>query len=218
MGNYIVKKGDTLISIAASKGFRDWRSIWEHRLNDDLRRRRDNPQVLADGDQLFIPEKEPRPFVCETEHKHRFQLKAQPCVLVIYLRDELGEPFANRAYELTVEGRKYAGVTLHDGRVVQEIKPSDRTGSLELHRDPNDPKDTPVWKLTLGGLEPPDTVAGVQGRLKNLGYGVKAVSGTLDDSTRIAVKELQRALGREQPTGEIDEQTWRALAAAHDRT
>jgi Putative peptidoglycan binding domain len=217
MGTYTVKKGDTLISIAAEKGFRDWRSIWDHRGNDALRDKRDDPQVLADGDELFIPEKAPRPFSCETEQKHRFQLKPQPCVLCIYLRDELGEPFADRRYELTVEGRRYEGVTLHDGRVVQQIKPTDKTGELKLYRDPSDPKDTPTWKIQLGGLDPPGSVGGAQGRLKNLGYGVLSVSGSMDESTRAALKQFQSTIGYDPPTGELDERTWQALAAAHDR-
>jgi N-acetylmuramoyl-L-alanine amidase len=217
MPTYTVKQGDSMISIAHDQGFRDWRSIWDDRGNAALREQRSDPQVLLQGDVVFVPAKEPRAFSCDTEKRHRFQLKPQPCVFCVFLRDEQEVPYAGHRYTLTIEGRKMDGVTSSDGRVLHPIKPTDRAGELKLWRDKDDESDVCVWPVRVGGLDPIDSVSGVQGRLNNLGYRVGAVDGTLNPATRQALKEFQRSLGRTDPTGEIDDATRSALASRHDR-
>lgn len=217
MASYTVKQGDSLISIAHDKGFRDWRSIWDHRGNAALREQRIDPQVLLAGDEVFIPEKEPRSFSCDTEKRHRFQLKAQPCVFCVYLRDEMEAPYAGHRYALTIEGRKMEGVTSSEGRVFHPIRPTDRRGQLELWRNKDDPSDVCVWPVRVGGLDPIDSISGVQGRLNNLGYRAGAADGTLNEATRQALKDFQGSLGRTDPTGDLDDATRAALASRHDR-
>jgi hypothetical protein len=217
MAIHTVKKGETLISIAHDAGFRDWHAIWDHRNNADLRAKRPDPQVLREGDALYVPERMPRRFVCQTEERHRFRLRPEPCLFCVYLRDEVGTPFAGLRYELTIEGRTMSGTTSPEGRVQHAIKPTDRSGTLKLWRNPDDPSDVYEWPLRVGALDPIETVAGVKARLNNLGYKLGTINDDLDDATREALKDFQRQIGHEAPTGAIDDATRTALAAQHDR-
>ena len=51
-----VKQGECLSSIARRFGFRDWKKIYQHPMNADLRQKRPNPNVLHPGDRIFISE------------------------------------------------------------------------------------------------------------------------------------------------------------------
>jgi hypothetical protein len=57
---HTVSRSDTLFTIARQHGFRSWRGIYEHPNNALLRQRRPDPMVLAPGDAVFVPDKEPR--------------------------------------------------------------------------------------------------------------------------------------------------------------
>lgn len=52
---HIVRPGENLTTIARSYGVTDWRTIYEHANNSDLRRKRPNPNHIAPGDTIFIP-------------------------------------------------------------------------------------------------------------------------------------------------------------------
>ena len=56
---YIIKQGDYLPKIAQENGFYDYLTIWDHGKNAQLKSKRKNPNVLAPGDELHIPDKTP---------------------------------------------------------------------------------------------------------------------------------------------------------------
>ena len=53
---YTVQDGDHISGIAQQFGFDDYTVVWNRPENADLRALRDDPQLLAPGDSLFIPE------------------------------------------------------------------------------------------------------------------------------------------------------------------
>ena len=57
MQQHMVKEGECLDSIALDHGFADWRTIYDHPKNTDLRSKRPDPNVIHPGDKLFIPDK-----------------------------------------------------------------------------------------------------------------------------------------------------------------
>src|SRR3979490_2695044 len=70
--NYKIKQGEHVSRIAKQFGFADYRTIWDHPNNAALKDLRKNPNVLAPGDQLFIPDKQLRKESRPTGATHRF--------------------------------------------------------------------------------------------------------------------------------------------------
>ena len=67
---YIVQPGDFLLKIARQHGFRDYRTVYDDPANAAFRRKRPNPDVIFPGDQLVIPDKEPRVEQGATGQRH----------------------------------------------------------------------------------------------------------------------------------------------------
>ena len=105
MPSYTVKQGDYLPKIAEENGFYDYRTIWEHAKNQQLKDKRKNPNVLAPGDELFIPEKTLKKESGATGQLHPFRVKTGKLLLRLIVEDSCtGKPVANAKCELRVDG------------------------------------------------------------------------------------------------------------------
>ena len=71
---YKVKKGECLATIAKDKQFYDWKTIYDDSDNEELKKRRPNPNVLYPGDWIVIPAKEQKAETCAVEEAHRFRV------------------------------------------------------------------------------------------------------------------------------------------------
>ena len=49
---------DRVPAIARARGFLDWRTVWDFAGNAELRKLRENPNVLWNGDKVVIPEQD----------------------------------------------------------------------------------------------------------------------------------------------------------------
>ncbi len=54
MPMYTVKPGDYLVKIANEHGIANWKTIWDHPNNAELRKKRKSPDVLFPGDQVYV--------------------------------------------------------------------------------------------------------------------------------------------------------------------
>jgi N-acetylmuramoyl-L-alanine amidase len=82
--DYEVRAGDCMSSIASERGF-FWETLWNHSKNAELKRKRGDPNILKEGDVVFIPDLEVREEPRATEQTHRFRLKGEPAKLKIRL-------------------------------------------------------------------------------------------------------------------------------------
>ena len=90
-----VHQGDCISSISYEYGF-IWETIWNHPNNAQLKKARKDPNLLAPGDLVFIPDKTLKDERRATGQMHRFQLKSVPAKLRIQpFKGE--EPRANQA-------------------------------------------------------------------------------------------------------------------------
>ncbi len=211
---HVVAQGDTMISIALAHEYQDWETIWNHAQNAELRANR-NPQVLHEGDEVFVPTKVPKKFRCMTGQVHTFRLKTMPTFFSLNVRDESGEPYADCRYILKVENETFEGRTNGDGLVNHEVKPTDLQGELKVWIR-EDPEEIMIWDVEIGHLDPVTEITGVQARLNNLGYPAGEVTGEMNAQTKEALEAFQSHIGYDPPTGELDEKTQQALIDAQN--
>ena len=209
---YRVKAGDCISSISFEHGFFP-DTVWNHPANAALKTQRGNPNVLAEGDIVIIPDKREKKEVRVTTAEHRFRKRGVPAKLRIQFRDN-DVPRAVEPYQLTIDDQlKLSGSTDASGWLIVSIPPNARSGVLLLGVG----KKQRRYRLELGQLDPADEIRGVQGRLINLGFECGPMDGELNDKTRNALRAFQ-ALHNLEPSGELDAATRNKLRDLHDNT
>ena len=205
---HVVQQGECLSSIAFRFGFFP-DTLWKHGENSDLRRKRKNPNALAPGDVLVIPEKELKEVAKQPEHRYRFRKKGVPAQLNLKVLNE-GEPVANQPFVLVVDGVSRSGTTDGQGGISVDIVPDARHAALTVGQGGA----AIHYELELGHLDPIDTISGVQQRLRNLGFDCPE-DGQLGVETIAALRAYQ-ADCQIKVTGQIDSATRVQLERDHD--
>lgn len=201
-----VKQGEYLVQIAQKHGFGDFSIIWDHSENVEVKKKRQNPNVLYPGDTLYIPDKETKEESCATEQRHIFRAHSTPCVLRIVAKDIDGEPIADTACTLQVEFDVYNLTTDSGGMIEKEIPKTARQGKLRIN-------DVEV-PIQIGHLDPVEKDSGQQARLNNLGYYARPLREIEERELKSANEEFQCDQGL-PVTGICDAQTQAALLGAH---
>lgn len=191
---YEVVQGDYLSKIARKFGFSDWRTIWNHASNADLRTKRKSPNILYPGDRIFIPDRETREESKSTDRRHPFIRKGTRLKLVLVLENLYAKPRANLNCELIVDSRSFAKVTDDKGRLEQDLAPSGEEAYLTA-KIPESAPGNLVVPLRIGHLDPVEERSGQAVRLDNLGYFAGPQEGASEEENerrfRSAVEEFQ---------------------------
>lgn len=198
--DYTVEQGDCISSIACARGF-FWQTLWNDPSNAALKSKRQDPNVLMEGDVVHIPDLTAKQQPGSTEKRHKFKLKGVPAKLKIRVLRK-GKPRKNEPYRLVIDGQSVTGTTDGDGFVKGSLPPDAQEGKLTVGESGNQE----TFVLRFGHLDPMDSEDGVAGRLKNLGYSAAKdfpgalkkfqadnglpVTGEADDATRNKLKEL----------------------------
>jgi len=206
MAKYTVEAGDTIPSIARENGFLT-STVWDHPENAALKAKRQNPNILFPGDEVFVPEKESKQEARGTNSKHTFQVKGEPNKLKLRLM-KMGKPRANEAYVLQIDGKLINGTTDSNGVLEQVIARDAKGGSLMLQGG----KET--YPVKIGHLDPIDEISGLQQRLNNLGFNAGSEDGELSEETRAALRKFQERQ-KLDITGEADAATKAAIQKLH---
>lgn len=215
-GNCVVGPGDTLSRIAEREGLLP-ATIWDDPKNAELRcARGEDGEILLPGDRLTIRPKRCGTESCRTGAVHRFRRKGVPAKLRVVVESYGGEPRANKRYVLTVGDAVHEGTTGPQGEVAHWVSPRERNAVLEVWVE-EEPEEIESYDLDIGELAPLDTVAGVQTRLRNLGYLGYAREddlGSLGETTRDAIRRFR--FDHDLPEGDgIDETLRAALRDEH---
>jgi N-acetylmuramoyl-L-alanine amidase len=212
--------GDCINSIALEHGFFP-DTLWNHGSNSELKQKRKDPNVLFPGDKLHIPDIEIKEVSKATEKRHRFRRKGVPAKLHLrFLKpkdvpppeeepagggeDDCStfnepdpakapaqemEPIANAPYKLDIEGVVTEGQSDGDGQVKVSIPPNAANGIITFY--PGKPEER-VIPLSLGGMDPVDTIIGARKRLDNLGYRCSTQENEVTPELKDAVAGFQK--------------------------
>jgi hypothetical protein len=196
---HTVKQGEHLSGIAAKYGFADYKTIWDHGENTQLKQMRKNPNVLLAGDLLAIPDREEKEESGTTEQRHKFQVKRPPLRLRLKVERGYAGPVNNAECDLLVEFDLFKLTSDGTGGIEHVIP----RNAADAHLTVKDsltvkgqmvPVDIRV-PIKIGFLDPVEEPTGQKARLANLGY-YRAADGEADDTINeeefvSAVEEFQ---------------------------
>lgn len=202
-----VKKGECISSIAEKYGFRP-ETIWDSNENAELKSKRgQEPSILFAGDIVIIPDKRPKTESAATESKHRFLRKGVPDKIEIQFM--IGDtPVSDEPYEIRINDVTKTGHTNSDGMLIEGIPPNAMQATIFLGEQRDQ------YNVKLGDLDPIDESAGIQARLKNLGFDCGPIDGVIGPKTTAAIKSFQKKHELEI-TGTPDEITRAKLKELH---
>jgi hypothetical protein len=205
-GNYQVRTGDCLSSIAYEFGF-FWETIWKDPANRELRIARRDPNVLLPGDRLAIPEKRIVERSCITDQRHNFVRKGIPAKLALRFCDD-GEPLSGEPYLLIVDTCARAGHLDEDGVLLERIPPNARHATISINEG------API-ELQLGSLDPLSEPSGIQDRLRNLGFPTVSVKDEAGAAALHEAAQVFRQRHKLSSTGKVDGDFVEKLAVVH---
>jgi N-acetylmuramoyl-L-alanine amidase len=207
-GEHVVRPGECISSIARDTGH-FWDTLWKEPGNTELRTARGEPNVLMPGDRVFVPPIRPKQEPGQSEMRHRFIRRGEPSKIRMTVKRG-GEPRRNEPYTLEVDGQVFTGILDPEGKFEQAIPGNARKGKLIV----GEGEDAKEYPLKLGGLDPVDSLAGVQARLTNLGFGAGEATGGMNEKTEAAVRKFQAKHGLPE-TGVADQATRAKLKEIH---
>ena len=203
---HTVKQGEYLAQIAAKCGLSNYKAIWDHPENAELKKKRGNPNVLYPGDVVFIPEKVLKQETITTDQRHHFKVSGHVNKLRLLIKDAEQHPLANTPCQLSIEFKTYQLTTDADGKIEKTISSTATRGQLVIQDR--------VIPLLIGHLDPIDEPSGWQARLNNLGYNAGSPDSADELQIRSAVEEFQCDNGL-QVDGECGPLTQKKLKEAH---
>ena len=201
-----ISQGESIPSVAKDHGF-FWETLWDHPENASLKDKRKNPNVLSEGDEVFVPEMELKEVTKPTDAKHKFKRKGDPLKFRLQLM-MMGKPRKNEDYVLVVDGKQIQGKTDGEGKLEATIPGNATGGTIRLKGGKEE------YPVRIGHLDPIDTVSGVKQRLNNLGFTCGSEDDSLDDGTKVALQKFQTKF-KLTASGEPDGATKAKLAELH---
>jgi N-acetylmuramoyl-L-alanine amidase len=207
MRPYVIRGGDYVSRLAAQHGFVA-EEVWNHPANQELRRRRPNPEILAPGDVLRIPEPFSGAATVRPHATNRFRASV-PRVDVRVRLQRGSQPLATERYAIegAPPGVERQGTTDAEGYARLRLPITTSEVTLRIERLGIE---IPV---RVGHLDPSDERSGMRQRLTQLGYYANPDAAT-DEADRQSLRLFQRD-HRLPETGEYDPATREALARAN---
>jgi N-acetylmuramoyl-L-alanine amidase len=213
--DHVVKQGECLSRIASQYGFADYKAIYNHPDNADLKQKRPNPNVLRPGDVVHVPDLEKKKVDASTGQSYKFRVNLPKKALRLVLLDASGKPVKGEDYRLEAGPDVLTGQTDGDGKIEVKVAATAGGGRLTIAGR--------ILVLNFGDLNPVDRQtddpddedwSGVQARLKNLGYDVGPTDGDWGARTRAALALFQHDHDLEID-GKPSDATLKKLEEAH---
>jgi len=134
--------------------------------------------------------------------------------VTLTLADGAFVPYSKKEYILTAGGRKYEGTTAADGKIELNLPLSAESAQVAVFLKERPTGKKVEYRVKLADVPAPNTPAGAQLRLRNLGYHWAKPSGEMDEQTRLALQAFQTD-HEIKPSGELDDATTAKLTELH---
>jgi hypothetical protein len=210
MKPYVVKQGDFLSKLAFMQGF-DASAVWNDPKNADLCKLRPDPDMLAPGDLLYVPDPNPQVLALTGQSSNDYQADVPSLTITVTLKDGDRQVLVDEPYVIEgLGGDPVEGKSGADGSVIISATVLIREVTIVL------PNRNLSQTVLVGDLDPLEEDSGVRMRLAQLGYLAHGWESTDDiDDIRAAIEAFQVASGLPDPTGIMDDATRAALGKAH---
>lgn len=208
MKPYIVRQGEYLAKLAFVHGF-DAETVWGDAKNEDLKKLRPDPNILAPGDILYIPDKGEEPLAIEKGVENSYAAEVPKVEVTIVFRDLEG-PLANEPFELRGAVASGEPTTDADGKVTLTVAVT--VSEVEILF----PQRHESYLVRVGNMDPVAGASGVHKRLANLGYLHRQPGISVGEMLPAALWSFQ-AEHEIEPTGTLDDATRAALTEKHGR-
>jgi N-acetylmuramoyl-L-alanine amidase len=218
MTSHVVQQGEHIGAIARACGFTDWKTLWQNPANAGLRAMRDDPNILAPGDVLEVPQLRQGTATGATDARHRFQVGRPALRLILVLEQAFQGAVAHAACSLQTDAAPWPTHSDGGGRIDRDIALSTLGAFCTLPGFEALPPSPRRMALQVGGLDPVETPSGQCQRLDNLAYAASPEPGSDEARAawlfRAAVEEFQcdHALAVD---GRCGPQTHAVLRQAH---
>lgn len=175
MQPYVIRRGDYLLKVAYESGF-DADSVWDNARNSDLRTLRKDPNILAPGDMLFIPDASDGPDykTLQTGSTNSFVSQAPPTPVTVKFCDPA---LASQPCTIAELPDLRDLKTDANGVLTFQAPVSLETATVRFAGV----NPAVMFACQLGRLDPVDTLTGIFQRLQNLGYIDDAAEFEADD-------------------------------------
>jgi hypothetical protein len=196
-----VHQGDSISSIAFEHGHFPG-TVWADSANAELRNLRKDPNILAPGDVVVVPDRTPANVPVGTGKRHVVRRLGVPSTLRMRFLDG-DEPAVGLEYTLEIDGETLCGTTDGDGVLEHRVRPSAGAGVVEIGGR--------RISVRVGHLDPIELESGLRARLSNL----QLLSS---DANGQALREALLAFQRTQhlpETGAADGPTCDKLVELH---
>jgi hypothetical protein len=210
---------DRVPVIAAAKGFVRWRTVWDFAGNAELNAKRENPNVLWDGDEVAIPSKLQRLAEVVGGRAEYVVRREDERIVTLRLLDWEHQPFAGFRYQAKPgEEDINRGVVPEDGWVTLAIPVDAKQIELALYLSGNE-DDAPLnLKFEVREEALGDSSEHKNQRLLNLGFAAQLPDGepggeTADDNARLALARYRSVAGNHE---DEDGDVFDDAAAVHD--
>ena len=199
---YTIKKGDWLSKIARRHGLSSWKVIYDHKENEEFRKKRPDPNLIYPGDVIFIPDPEFLELEPKRVNSDGYKIKADPPQyeeIDMIMRDKDDKAIADEPYTITIGGFKIEDKTDGDGRILLRFHPE----LLEFGYYILDFQGR-QHKLDIGHVDPVNEMPGLIHRLVSLGYAENEEEA--ESNLEGCIKRFQDDRGL-KVTGEADDAT-----------
>jgi hypothetical protein len=181
-----VERGEWMGSIATRYGYKTWEPIWNRSENASLRAERGDPELLQEGDRVFVPVGESKTKDGATELRHRFvtrQDDARFRIRFIHVQG-LIDTFGPIAYSLELGTNRDEGNVSSEGQEASLPIPLGlKLGTLVFGGI--------SYELHIGALDPLRSTSGMQARLRNVGFDAGPIDNVVGPLTRRGTRQFQ---------------------------
>jgi N-acetylmuramoyl-L-alanine amidase len=163
----VIRQGDFLFNLANTFGF-DADTVWQDPSNASLRALRPDPNILFPGDLLYIPDPPlsgPPMKGLTPGSTNNFVAPDPPTItLTVTFSSADATTYASKGYTIQ-ELDQLAGLTTDENGVATFQVPVTLKTATVVFTDTGE-----TYTLSIGGLDPINTLSGIFMRLQNLGY------------------------------------------------